>query len=80
MLSNAIALYCDNYAIVLAKKHKSHPTSKHIKWQFHILHDYLEKKYIEVKRVDSTYVMDLLTEPLSQQKTKAHHEKCNLCL
>ena len=80
MRSDAIPLYCDNNgAIALAKELRSHQKSKHIKRQFHIIRDYLEKKHIEVRRVDSTdNVTDLLIKQLSQSKMKVHLEKMGL--
>ena len=49
MTSDAIPLYCDdNEAIALAKELRSHQKSKHIERHFHIIRDYLEKRYIEV--------------------------------
>ena len=77
MSSDAITLYCDNNgAITLAKEPKSHQKSKHIKRRFHIIRDYLEKKYVEMQRVDSTNNMaDPLIKPFNQQKTKAHLKK-----
>ena len=80
MSSNAIPLYCDNNsAIALAKEPRSHQKSKHIEWPFHLIRDYLEKDYVEVKRVDSTdNVADPLTKPLGQQKIEVHLEKMEL--
>ena len=80
MPSDAIPLSCDNNgAIALAKELRSQHKSKHIEWQFHIICDYLEKKYIEMQRVDSTdNVVDLLTRQLSQSKTEVHLEKMDL--
>ena len=44
-----------------------------------LIGDYLEKGYIEVKRVNSTdNVADPLTKPLGQQKIEAHFEKMGL--
>ena len=67
MPSDAIALHCDNNsAITLTKELKSYQKSKHIERQFHIIREYLEKKFIEVQRVDSALnVMDPLTKFLS---------------
>ena len=49
MPSVAILLFCNNNgAIALAKKPRSHQKSKHIEWWFHLIHEYLEKKFIEV--------------------------------
>ena len=49
MTSDAIPLYCDNNrAIALAKESRSHQKSKHIEQYFHIIHDYLKRKYVEV--------------------------------
>ena len=80
MSSDAIPLYCDNNgAIALAKESRSHQKSKHIERRFHIICEYLEKKFVEVQRVDSTLnVVDPLTKPLSQQKNEAHLEKMDL--
>ena len=80
MPSDAIALHCDNNgAIALAKELRFYQKSKHIKQWFHIIREYLEKKFIEVQRVDSVLnVTDPLTKPLSQQKTEAHLEKMGL--
>ena len=80
MSSDVIPLYCDNNgAIVLAKEPRSHQKSKHIERQFHLIRDYLEKGYVEVKRVDSTNnVADPLTKSLGQQKIEAHLEKMRL--
>ena len=80
MSSDVIPLYCDNNdAIALAKEPRSHQKSKHIERQFHLICDYLEKGYVEVKRVDSIdNVADLLTKPLGQQKIEAHLEKMGL--
>ena len=68
MSSDAIPLYCDNNgAIALAKEPRSHQKFKHIERRFHLIRDYLEKGYVEVKRVDYTdNVADPLTKPLSQ--------------
>ena len=80
MSSDAIPLYCDNNdTIALAKEPRSHQKSKHIERWFHLIRDYLEKDYVEVKRVDSTdNVADPLTKPLGQQKIEAHFEKMGL--
>ena len=80
MSSDAIPLYCDNNgAIALAMEPRSHQKSKHIERRFHLIHDYLEKDYAEVKRVDSTdNVADPLTKPLGQQKIEAHFKKMGL--
>ena len=57
MSSDAISLYYDNNGtIALAKEPRSHQKSKHIERRFHLIHDYLEKDYVEVKRVDSTTI------------------------
>ena len=80
MPSDAIPIYCDNNgAIALAKEPRSHQKSKHIERRFHIIRDYLDKKYVEVQRVDSTEnVADPLTKQLSQQKSEVHLEKMGL--
>ena len=80
MTSDAISLYCDNNrAIALAKELRSYQKLKHIERQYHIICDYLEKKHIEVRRVDSTNnVTDPLTKQLSQPKIKVHLEKMGL--
>ncbi len=80
MTSDAITLYCDNNgAIAFAKEPRSHQKSKHIKRRFHLIRDYVEKKYVEVQRVDSADNMaDPFTKQLSQQKTEAHLEKMGL--
>ena len=80
MTSDAIPLYCDNNgAIALAKESRSHQKSKHIERRYHIIHDYLKKKYVEVQRVDSIDNMaDPLTKQLSQPKVKIHLEKMEL--
>ena len=76
MPSDAIPLYCDNNgAIALAKEPRSHQKFKHIERRYHLIHDYLEKGYVEVKRVSST---DPLTKPLGQQKIEVHLEKMGL--
>ena len=82
MPSDAIPLYCDNNgAIALAKEPRSHQKSKHIERRYHLIRDYLEKGYVEVKRVNSTdNVADPLTKPLGQQKIEAHLEKMGLRL
>ena len=74
MISNPILFYYDNNgAIVLAKESKSHQKFKHIKRWFHLIRDYLEKKYIEVQRVDTTdNIANPLMKQLSQQKTEIH--------
>ena len=49
MTSNDILLYCDNNrAIALTKEPRSHQKLKYIEWRYHIIRDYLKKKYIEV--------------------------------
>ena len=49
MTSDAIPFYCNNNgAIALAKEPRSCQKSKNIEWRFHIIRDYLEKKYVEV--------------------------------
>ena len=64
MTSDAILLYYDNNgAIALAKEPRSHQKSKHIKWRYHIIHDYLKKKYVKVRRVDSA---DNVANPLTK--------------
>ncbi len=80
MLSSAITLFCDNNgAIALAKEPRSHQKSKHIEQRFHLICDYLEKKYVEVERVDSTdNVADPFTKQLSQKKLEVHLEKMEL--
>ena len=68
MPSYAIPLYCDNNgAIALAKEPRSHQKFKHIERWYHLIRDYLEKGYVEVKRVDSVdNAVDPLTKPLGQ--------------
>ena len=68
MPSDAIPLYYDNNgAIALAKESRSHQKPKHIERRYHLFHDYLEKGYVKVKRVDSTdNAVDPLTKPLGQ--------------
>ena len=80
MPSDAIALHYDNNDVIaLAKEPRSHQKSKHIEQSFHIICKYLEKKFVEVQRVDSMLnIADPLTKPLSQQKTEAHLEKLGL--
>ena len=80
MTSDVIPLYYDNNrAMALAKELRSHQKSKYIEQPFHIIHDYLEKQYIEVRRVDSMDNMaDPLTKQMSQPKMKAHLEKMGL--
>ena len=82
MPSDAIPLYYDNNgAIALAKEPRSHQKSKHIERRYHLIRDYLEKGYVEVKRVNSIdNVADPLTKPLGQQKIEAHLEKMGLRL
>ena len=65
---DAIVLHYDNNdAIALVKEPRSHQKFKNIDRQFHIICDYLEKKFIEVQRVDSVQNMgNPLTKPLSQ--------------
>ena len=66
MPSDAIPPYCDNNGtIALAKELRSHQKSKHIEWRYLLIHDYLEKDYVKVKRVDSAdNAVDPLTKPL----------------
>ena len=80
MSSDAITLFCDNNgAIALAKEPRSHQKFKHIKRRFHLIRDYLEKKYVEVQRVDSTDNMaNPFTKQLSQKKIEVHLEKMGL--
>ena len=80
MPSDAILLYYDNNdAIALSKELRSHKKFKHIERWFHLICDYLEKGYVEVKRVDSTDNMaDALMKQLSQQKIETHLEKMGL--
>ena len=80
MSSDAISLYCDNNGtIALAKEPRSHQKSKHIKRRFHLICDYLEKDYVEVKRVDTTdNMIDPLTKLLGQQKIEAYLKKMGL--
>ena len=80
MPSDVIALYCNNNgAIALIKELRSHQKFKHIKRRFHIIYNYLEKKFVEVQRVDSIQnVADPLMKPFSQQKIEAHLEKMDL--
>ena len=75
MLSDVILLYCDNNsAIALAKESRSHLKFKHIEWWFYLIHDYLEKKYIKVQRVDTIdNMVNLLTKQL--QKTEVYLKK-----
>ena len=64
MPSDAIPLYCDNNGtIALAKELRSHQKSMHIKRLHLLIRDYLEKGYVEVKRVDST---DNVADPLTK--------------
>ena len=80
MTSDAIPLYCDNNgAIALAKELRSHKRSKHIEQHFHVIRDYLEKKHVEIRRVDSMdNVANSLTKQLSQPKIKVHLVKMRL--
>ena len=59
--------YNNNDVIALAKKLRSHQKSKHIERWIHLIHKYLEKKFVKVQRVNSIdNVTDLLTKSLSQ--------------
>ena len=82
MTLDAIPLYYDNNrAIALTKESRFYQKLKHIKWQYHIIYDYLKKKHVEMRRVDSAdNVVDLLTKQLSQLKMKVHLEKMELRL
>ena len=77
---HVVIQYCkDNGTIALAKESRSHKKSKHIKRWYHIIRDYLEMKYVEVRRVDSTDNMaDPLIKQLSQSKIEVHFEKMEL--
>ena len=77
MTSDAISLYCDNNgAIALAKEPRSYQKSKQIERRYHIIRDYLEKKHIEIRKVDSVdNVADPLMKQLSQSKMKVQLEK-----
>ena len=68
MPSDAISLYSNNNsAIAQAKELRSHQKSKHIKRRYHFIRDYLEKGYVEVKRVNSAdNAAHPLTKPLGQ--------------
>ena len=68
MPSDANPLYCDNNGTIAhAKEPRSYQKSKHIERRYHLIRDYLEKDYVEVKRVDSTdNAEDPLTKPLGQ--------------
>ena len=64
MPSNTVPLYFDNNdAIVLAKEPRYHQKSKHIERRFHLIHDYLEKGYVEMKRVNT---VDGVANPLTK--------------
>ena len=77
MPSDAVPLYYDNNdATALAKELWSHQKFKHIERWFHHIHNYLKKRYVEVKRVDN--MADPLTKQLSQQKIEAHLKKMGL--
>ena len=80
MTSDAKSLYCDNNkTIALTKKSWSHQKSKHIERRYHIIRDFLDKKYVEVQRVDSVdNIADPLTKQLSQPKMKVHLKKMGL--
>ena len=67
MPSDVIALYYDNNNVIaLAKELRSHQKSKHIERWFHIIREYIKKKFVEVQRVNSVLnVVDPLTKPLS---------------
>ena len=67
MPSNVITLhYNNNGTIALAKELRSHQKSKYIERQFHIMCEYLEKKFVEMQRVNSaSNVADRLTKSLS---------------
>ena len=77
ILLDAITQYRkDNGTVALAKELRSHQKSKHIEQQYIRLS---QKKYIEVRRVDSMdNVVDPLTNQLSQPKMKVHLEKMRL--
>ena len=54
MPSDAILLCCNNNGtIALAKELTSHQKFKHIERRYHLIHNYLEKGYVKVKRIDS---------------------------
>ena len=78
-LDNISLYYNNNGAVVLAKEPRSYQKFKHIERWFHFIRDYLKKRYIEVKRVDSTdNVANPLMKQLSQQKTATHLKKMEL--
>ena len=65
MSLDAITLDYDNNSTI-AKESRSHQKSKHIEKRFHIIHDYLKKKFVKVQRVESVQNMsNPLTKPLS---------------
>ena len=80
MPSDAISLYCDNNGtIALTKELRFHQKFKYVEQRYHLIHDYLEKGYIEVKRVDSAdNAINPLTKSLGQQKIETHLEKIGL--
>ena len=82
MTSDVIPLYCDNNGvIVLAKESRFYQKLKHIEQQFHIIWNYLEKKYIEMQRIDFIdNLIDPLTKQLSQPKIEVHLERIGLRL
>ena len=46
--SNTITLHCNNNStIAITKEPKSYEKSKHIKWWFYIIREYLKKKFVE---------------------------------
>ena len=59
-------IYCDNSSTVaLAKDPSSHHKAKHIKRNYHLVRDYVDKRYIKVCKIHTNMnVSDLMTKPL----------------
>lgn len=76
-----IPIICDTHVINLSKKKTQFniPDLKHIEIKYHIIHDHVQKKDIELSFVDTTnQLTDIFTKPLGEDILNFIKEK--LCI
>jgi hypothetical protein len=73
-------LFCDNLGITqLSFNPIQHLIMKHIQIDFHFVRDLVEKKLLHVRHVHTNdQLLDLLSKPLSRQRTKYLRDKIGL--
>ena len=72
--SSPVDFYCDNSgAIAQAEEPRSHQNFKHILWRYHLIHEIIDRGYVNICKVHTDLnIANPLTKPLPQPKHEAH--------